>query len=159
MPSTTPHPDPPGPGTRPPLTQDLGRAERLLRAVLDRELRDSALAFPAWTVLATLGRGAQQEDAVVAALVGSRVGSTQDVRAALAQLRSDGQVVATASGTGPERLSLSPEGERTFSAVRDRVGRRTAELLGDLPAADLDATRRTLTTVADRATAMLARPA
>jgi DNA-binding MarR family transcriptional regulator len=158
MPGTAPDDNGPTaahPAAPPPLTRDLGRAERLLRAVLHRELEQAHLEFSAWTVLATLGDGPRTEDALVASLAASRVGSAGDVGTAVRRLRTDGLVGADGLGGRPESLALTPTGRAAFVAVRDRVRRRTTELYGDLPAADLEATRRTLVVIAERATAML----
>ncbi|HEV7760662.1 MAG TPA: hypothetical protein VGO78_16775, partial [Acidimicrobiales bacterium] len=67
---------------------------------------------------------------------------------------AEGEGEAESDGDG--RLGLTAAGEAVFRPLSDAVGRITVDLYGDLPPADLEATRRTLEEVTRRANARLA---
>jgi DNA-binding MarR family transcriptional regulator len=149
--------------TTPVLTgRHIGEAENAIRALLDRQLEEASLSFPEWTVLLTLG-GAdplprselvrRQSDVL-------RV-SEAAARATVDGLRSSGLVDEARVAGEPvgdaqdPRLTLTAAGQARFRPVRQAVFRIADELYGDLPPADLEATRRTLAEVTRRANARL----
>jgi DNA-binding MarR family transcriptional regulator len=142
--------------TTPLLTgRDVGMAEKATRALLDRLLDEADVAFTSWTVLYTLGTepGPVAHDELVRRLVhGLKIGEGE-ARAAVDGLVAGG-LVAPAEGT--DGLAMSPAGHAVHGPIRQAVAEITAELYGDLPEADLAATRRTLAEVTRRANARLA---
>ena len=152
--------------TSPALTgRDIGQAEKATRALLDRLLEEAGLSFPEWTVLFSLdGAGPLAHSELVRRLVHGRVAPEPAARATVDRLRSSGLLApvdqtqdADEAGGGQEpRLALTAAGEARYRPVRRAVARITEELYGDLPAADLEATQRTLAEVTRRANARLA---
>jgi DNA-binding MarR family transcriptional regulator len=152
--------------TTPVLTgRHIGEAENAIRALLDRQLEEASLSFPEWTVLLTLG-GADplpRSELVRRQAYGLKV-SEAAARATVDGLRSSGLVAPVDEsrdaggpvGDGQDpRLTLTAAGQARFRPVRQAVFRIADELYGDLPPADLEATRRTLAEVTRRANARL----
>ncbi len=151
--------------TTPPLSRDIGRAERAMRALLESLLVEAGLSFPEWTVLVFLdGGGPLTGDDLVRRQVGGRVAPEAEARASVDGLLSR-NLLAPADGArgagGPDgvgvpRLRPTAAAEAAYRPVRRTVDRITDGLYGDLPPADLEATHRTLAEVARRANARLA---
>jgi DNA-binding MarR family transcriptional regulator len=149
--------------TTPVLTgRHIGEAENAIRALLDRQLEEASLSFPEWTVLLTLG-GADplpRSELVRRQAYGLKV-SEAAARATVDGLRSSGLVDEACVAGEPvgdaqdPRLTLTAAGQARFRPVRQAVFRIADELYGDLPPADLEATRRTLAEVTRRANARL----
>jgi hypothetical protein len=120
--------------TPPVLTgRHIGAASRATGALLDQLLDRADLPFGDWTVLFTLaGTGPLAPDDLV-------------------RQQADGLKLpeATARATVDGLQAV-------FRPLSDAVGRITVDLYGDLPPADLEATRRTLEEVTRRANARLA---
>jgi DNA-binding MarR family transcriptional regulator len=153
--------------TTPALTgRDIGEAENAIRALLDRLLEEAGLSFPEWTVLFTLdGAGPLSRSELVKRQVHGLKVSEAAARATVDGLRSSGLLAPVdragdADGPGGDgedrRLTRSAAGEARYRPVRQAVSRITDELYGDLPPADLEATRRTLAEVTRRGNARLA---
>lgn len=155
--------------TTPILTgRDIGEAERATRALLDSLLDEAGLSFPEWTVLFTLdGTGPLAGDALVHRQVdGHVVPDAAAAQATIDGLRSTGLLAPTPTseahstgGPGGDRedapFAITAAGEAIYRPIRLAVSRITDELYGDLPSADLEATRRTLAEIARRANARL----
>ena len=149
--------------TTPALTRSVGRAERTMRALLERLLDEADLSFSEWTVLVFVdAAGPLTFDELVRRQVDGRVAPEPEARVAVDNLLSRG-LLAPAEGTRGagrdgenRRLAPTPDGEAVYRPARQAVDRITDELFGNLPRADLDATHRTLAEVARRANARLA---
>lgn len=151
----------------PPLTRDIGLAERTLGALLDRLLDDAGLSFPQWVVLNVLDDAGPLSSVELvrrqrAGLAADEVGA----RAAVDGLRSSGLIApvedGAASGAAAEDdvpLAATAAARGLFEPLREKVRGITTELYGDLPSADLDATHRTLEEIARRARARIERSA
>jgi hypothetical protein len=135
------------------LTRDIGEVERALRALLERLLAPAGLSFAEWTVLSFLdGAPLDRAELVRRQLGGRVVADRAEAESTVDGLVSSG-LVAPRSGGG---LGLSDAGEVRYRPVRQAVSRITDGLYRGLPAADLDATHRTLVEVARRAHVSLA---
>jgi len=149
--------------TPPVLTgRHIGAASRATGALLDQLLDQADLPFGDWTVLFTLaGTGPLAPDDLV-----RQQAEGLKVPEATARVTVDGLLASglvgpaegggDGDGDGDDRLALTAAGEAAFRPLSDAVGRITVDLYGDLPAADLEATRRTLEEVTRRANARLA---
>lgn len=151
--------------TTPNLTRDIGQAERVMRALLERLLDEAGLSFAQWTVLVFLdGAGPLATGELVRRQVDGRVAPEAGARAAVDGLLSRGLLAPAddtrgvgRQGSGDEDLKLVPTaaGEAVYLPVRGAVDRIADELYGDLPQAALEATHRTLAEVYRRANAHL----
>jgi hypothetical protein len=152
--------------TIPPLTRDIGQAERAMGALLEPLLDEAGLSFAEWTVLVFLdGAGPLTPDELVRRQVDGRIAPEASARTAVERLLSRGLLApahgahgaSEAGGDGEDpRLAPTAAGEAVFLPVRRAVARVTEGLYGDLPPADLDATHRTLAEVTRRAIARVA---
>jgi DNA-binding MarR family transcriptional regulator len=145
--------------TPPVLTgRHIGAASRATGALLDQLLDEADLPFGEWTVLFTLaGTGPLAPDELVRQQADGLRLPEATVRATVDGLLASGLVgLGPAEGDSGDRLQLTAAGEAVFRPISDAVGRITVDLYGDLPAADLEATRRTLEEVTRRANARLA---
>jgi DNA-binding MarR family transcriptional regulator len=147
--------------TPPVLTgRHIGAASRATGALLDQLLDEADLPFGEWTVLFTLaGTGPLAPDELVRQQADGLKVPEATVRATVDGLLASGLIglgLGPAGGDSDGRLVLTAAGEAVFRPISDAVGRITADLYGDLPAADLEATRRTLEEVTRRANARLA---
>lgn len=137
----------------PPLTHSIGAAERALRALLDSRLGRHGLAFPDWTVCVFLNAERLGPEVVAQRqLAGQIVASADESKASLRRLVAAGLVAAGDDGL----LALTQSGMVLFSDLGTEVREFTQALFGDLPAADLEATRRTLLEITHRANTLLA---
>jgi hypothetical protein len=130
--------------------QLLGRTEKTLNAILDRELA-GAITEPEWVtlVLTAASRGAKTH-AEISARVAQGLRVDQWAAAGrVEQLRAKG-LVEVASGAQP-CVTLSVDGRRLLDRVQTQVGEITVRLWGDIPPGDLEAAGRVLSTVLDRA--------
>jgi hypothetical protein len=135
------------------LTRDIGEAERTLRALLERQLAGAGLSFPEWAVLSFLdGAPLDRGELVRRQLRGSVVRDLGEAESTVDGLLASG-LVAPRSG---DALGLTDAGEARYQPVRQQVGRITDGLYRGLPAADVEATHRTLAEVARRAHVELA---
>jgi hypothetical protein len=141
------------PSAAPALTgREIGQAQRAIGALLDRELAAASLPFADWTILFTLdASGPLAADDLVARQVDGLKIPESESRATLDRMLAGGMLAPEG-----DRLAPTATAEGVFRPIRDRVTRLTVELYGDLPAEDLEATRRTLAEVTRRATAKLA---
>jgi DNA-binding MarR family transcriptional regulator len=152
--------------TTPALTRDIGRAKRNMRALLGRLLDQAGISFPEWTILAPLdGAAPLTRSELVRRQVNGRVAPGVEARAAVDGLLLRGLLApadGAQGGVDPDaddgqdpRLVPTAAGEAVYGPARRTVTTITDELLGDLPQADLEATRRTLAEVTRRASARI----
>jgi DNA-binding MarR family transcriptional regulator len=134
--------------------RDLGQAERATRAVLDRLLAQSGLAFLQWVALGLLEDAGPdlERDGLVRQMAGALKIDEPPVLAAVDELVRLGLV---ASGPAPGRLELTPAGRRRLKDARDGVDRLTERLYGGLPQDDLATAHRVLALITERANAEL----
>jgi DNA-binding MarR family transcriptional regulator len=136
------------PAALPPV---IGQAERGLDALLEPLLAEAKLSFTEWTTLIFLDAAEPMTaDEVVDRHVASGVASREAAGSAIDRLRSAGLI---APPDGPGRLSLTENGQGVLGRVRRAVDEIAGALFAGLPPADLEATHRTLVTVAQRARA------
>jgi DNA-binding MarR family transcriptional regulator len=143
--------------------RDIGAAQRATRALLDRLLDAAGLPFDQWTVLFTIGGSGPLPASVLVQGQVEGLKVTPGVGRTTVAAVVDAGLIAPATGpdaapvsTDDPVLDFTPEGEGVYAPIRQAVDQITAELYSDLPAADLEATHRTLTEVTRRANARLA---
>jgi DNA-binding MarR family transcriptional regulator len=143
--------------TTPALTgRDIGQTATAIQALLDRLLVQAGISFPEWTVLFTLdSAGPLSRGELVQRQVHGLKVPEAEAQATVDGMRSSGLLAPAGDGDDPA-LAPTEAAEAVFRPVRQAVSRLTVELYGDLPPADLEATRRTLAEVARRANARLA---
>jgi hypothetical protein len=146
----------------PPLARSIGVTERALRSLLDQRLLEAGLSFAQWAVLNFLHAGGPLSPAQ---LIGQQqaafVADEAQAREAVDDLLARGLIGPgiEADGTGAPAegpLTVTEAGRAVFEPLRAGSVTVTQELWGDLPAADLEATHRTLTEIGRRANLRLA---
>jgi DNA-binding MarR family transcriptional regulator len=133
--------------------QLIGRTEKALNAILDRQLAGTGITEPQWvalTLTATAG-GALTADDVAGRVAHALKVDRAAARERIAELEAAGLVRITAAGT----LEATEAGTARWTEVRAATGRIARELWGDLPEADLAVAGRVLNTVLIRADAAL----
>lgn len=134
----------------PPLTRFIGEAERTLQAVLRQRLERAGLTFEEWVTLTILsGPTEPDKTQLIKQIAAAKVVAPGD-EAELVQAMIQRDFIA-----GDSALALSEHGRTVFEPLRDAVRGITAGLFADLPAEDLDTTRRVLETVTQRANQLL----
>jgi hypothetical protein len=131
--------------------QILGQTENALRALLTRTLAGSGIGYHEWVLInaTALSGGEADRAGITARAVDALKISSSDVDAALDRIRD--WVSAT-----PTTLRLTDHG-RSWYADRSAVMRQNAVVLfGGLDPADMEAAGRVLTTITERANALLA---
>lgn len=133
--------------TSPPLTRYLGKAERTLQALLQTQLKAANFTFPEWTVLTFLSGGEPlDQERLVHALENGHV---LDRPSAIGLIEAMAVSALIRDDQGGYRIT---EGAlERYRPLRERVATITSELVEGIPDEDMDATRRTLDTVALRA--------
>lgn len=133
------------------LTQSVGLAERSMRALLEQELREAELSFTDWTVLVFTNAAPLDAAEVIRRLLDSHiVPDATDARRAIDRLAAVGLIIRQEN-----QLVQTAKGIAVFSEYGGRAKELSQALYGDLPGPDLEATHRTLTQIAARATRML----
>ena len=133
-------------------TQTIGRTEKALNAILDRELRGTGLTEREWVTLAlTAISGGGPREAMIARLDGALKTGPADAESKFAGLAGRGLI-----DHHGDSIALSDEGRGLHARVSGRVAEITGRLWGDLPAEDLETAGRVLGTVLARANAELA---
>lgn len=131
----------------PPLTRVVGQAERTLQSLLHAQLRAAAMSFPEWAAFThlndagTLGFGRLAET-----LENGRIVAPGEGARVIGEMAEAGWIARDGAG-----VSISAAGAARYRPLRERVQALTSELVADLPAPDVDATRRTLETITRRA--------
>lgn len=137
----------------PPLTRSVGTAERAMRALLERQLEKENLSFGGWTALAFTSAGPLSAEQIVQRqIAGHTVSDASDGRRSVDALISAGQLAVDQAGM----LAHTEKGAMLFRYLSAEIEGITQTLYGDLPAADLDATHRTLVEIGKRANSLLA---
>jgi DNA-binding MarR family transcriptional regulator len=138
-----------------PFQRLLGQTEKTLNAILDRQLA-GVVNEPQWVALvliASISAPGNLEH-VTAQVAGALKTDLPTAADHIAQLADKG-LVRTVPEAHPD-VALSEAGRQLLGGVQSRVGEITQRLWGDLPASEMDAARRVLGTVLDRAHAELA---
>jgi DNA-binding MarR family transcriptional regulator len=141
----------------PPLTQIIGRTERALRPLMDRVLAGTGGTFPQWVALTLTAGNADgiERPELIARVAGALQVDGTAADAVIGEL-ADEQLLQE---SGSESVvALSDAGRERHAAIRDAIDQITAQLFAAIPADDEAATRRVLTTIAERAEAQLAAP-
>jgi len=144
--------------TTPTLTgQDIGRAERATRAVLDRLLAKTGTTFHQWVTLRLLAAngGVLQRALLTRRMTESLRIAEPAVLATRDELVTRGFVTATPPES--KRVELTPAGSTRYRDVRDGIDRITERLYGSLTTEELATAHRVLAIVTERANAELAR--
>jgi hypothetical protein len=138
-------------------TQLLGQTEKTLNAILDRLLAGTGLDEPQWVTLtiAVTSGGSIERDALVGGVAGSLKISDAQARARVGELAA-AQLLEAPDVDGSS-VRVTDAGKQLHGRIRGAVVEITERMWGDLPAEDLAAAGRVLTTVLERANAELAR--
>jgi len=132
-------------------TRLIGQTENGLGAILDRQPAGTALTAHDWgalTVSVTSGPELER-DTVAARIAGALKCDAACAGEHLDRLVDAGLLVQ--SDPEGSRLRVSPAASRLFEQVRGEIAGITERLWSDLPAADVDAAARVLSTVLERA--------
>jgi DNA-binding MarR family transcriptional regulator len=138
--------------TAPTLTgQDINLAAFAARALLDDVLHNAGITFEGWVALRRLASedGATTRGAFAAAIAALPGVPLPPVDVLLGELETLGLVHVDG-----DDVDVTAAGRARFEQVQEGGNRIAAELYGDLPAADLETTRRVLHEVTARATVM-----
>ena len=148
----------PTPSAPPALTgRDIGAASRSTNALLQRLLDEADLPFGEWTVLFTLaGTGPLACSQLVHQQADGLKIPESAARATVDGMRASGLLTPEDAADDDPHLVPTAAGKAVYQPIRDAVNQITVKLYGDLPAADLETTRRTLEEVTRRANALLA---
>ncbi len=135
-----------------PFEQLIGQTEKTMNAILEQQLAGS-VTEPQWVALVLIAGGAGSAGSdQLTARVAHALKTDQDT--ATDQIR---QLTATGlAHQAGSAVTLTEAGERLVGRIRARTGQITQRLWGDLPATDLAAASRVLSTVLERAEAELA---
>jgi DNA-binding MarR family transcriptional regulator len=138
-------------------TQLIGQTEKTLNAILDRLLAGTGLTELQWVALTLAVRsgGTTEITAFVSRLADALKISDADARARIDELAAAQLLVVP--GVAGARLRVTDAGSQLHGGVGSTVAEITDRMWGDLPAEDLAAAGRVLTTVLERANAELAR--
>jgi len=141
---------------RPPIltSRSIGLAEKALRALLTRALRETSLDYQRWVALKLVADSASPM--ALATLVGQLKDFLKlDEATALAavnDLRAQGLIEAG------DNLSATLRGRALFARLCDETGEISREIYSGLDPDDLAATHRVLSAVTARANRLLAEP-
>jgi hypothetical protein len=135
-------------------TQLVGQTEKALNAILGRLLAGSDVTEPQWVTLsvAIAGGGPAERDQLADRLAGATKVPLEEARARISELAAAGLLRIDG-----DSIAVTGAGHELFARIRAAVGEITARLWGSLPAEDLEAAGRVLSTVLARADEELAR--
>jgi DNA-binding MarR family transcriptional regulator len=135
--------------------QLIGQTEKTLNAILDRLLAGTGLTEPQWVTLtiAVMSGGSIDRAALVSRIAGSLKISDAEAQARIDELAA-AQLLEVPNVDG-SAVRVTDAGQRLQGRIRSSVVEITDRMWGDLPAADLAAAGRVLTTVLERANAEL----
>jgi hypothetical protein len=138
-----------------PLTQFIGRTERTLRALMDQVLADTGGTFPQWVALnfTAVNGDSIDRNQLIARLANALQIDDTAAEATITEM-ADERLLQTASGS---LIALSDAGRDRYTRIRAAIDQTTAPLYAYIPADDLAAARRVLTTISERADTLLAR--
>jgi DNA-binding MarR family transcriptional regulator len=135
----------------PNIAADISAAAQATRARLDLALARAGITFSEWIALVTIwnatvaNAGPPVTPGALRGTLHERLDDTGSSAVVLAKLTASGLIEDT------DELHLTPAGEATFRRVRDPIERFNTEELAQIPAADLEITRRVLRTITERA--------
>ncbi|QSB16395.1 hypothetical protein JQS43_08995 [Natronosporangium hydrolyticum] len=134
--------------------QLIGRTEKALNALLDRQLAGTGLIEPQWVALTlTVGSGgAVPGETLVDRISGALKVDQATTHRLVGELAAVDLVRTTEAGV----IVATEAGERRWRAVRAGIVPLTEELWGDLAETELKVASRVLNTILARADAMLA---
>jgi DNA-binding MarR family transcriptional regulator len=137
-------------------TQLIGRTEKALNAILDRQLAGTGITEPQWVALTltVVSDGSVTGDVLVARISDALKVDEVAVRERIAELAAAGLVQTTGDGT----VKATEKGEAQWGQVRADIARITQDLWGDLPEAELAVAGQVLNTVLTRANTVLSHP-
>jgi hypothetical protein len=137
--------------------QLIGQTEKTLNAILDRLLAGTGLTEPQWVTLtlALTGDGTADLTAFVRRVADGLKISDTEAKARIDELAA-AQLLAVPDIAGSP-VRVTGAGSQLHGRIRSAVVVITDRMWGDLPAGDLAAAGRVLTTVLQRANAELAR--
>jgi DNA-binding MarR family transcriptional regulator len=132
--------------------QVLGETEKALNAILFRHLDETGLTEPQWIVLQlTTGAGGEMpRERLVGRLAGALKVDAGKAETLVDEMAAAGLLRSSEEG----QVTVAEPGAQVHARVRGEVGEIMRRLWGDLPAADLDTTGRTLATILGRANAL-----
>ena len=138
---------------REPFGRELNAAAHATRLFLDSTLADAGISLANWRVLAALCEHGPQIQRDLARLVGM-IGPSLVTR--VDQLESLGLARRSAVPEDRRAFRVAPttDGEAMYARVASVMRATEASLLDGLPSADVEAARRVLTHLVDRATAL-----
>lgn len=139
-------------------TQAIGRTEKALNAILDRQLEGTGITEPQWvslTVAVMSGGSIDRAD------LSCRIAGALKAGAAGAQARIDeleaAQLFEVSDAGGSPIVNVTDAGRQLHARIRAAVVEITERLWGDLPVDDLATAGRVLAIVLERANAELDR--
>jgi len=138
-------------------TQLIGQTEKTLNAILDRLLAGTGLTEQQWVTLtlAVMSGGAVDLSAFASRIADGLKISDAEARTRIDELAAAGFLEMSDADTSPVRVADA--GAELHAPIRTQVVEITGRMWGDLPAEDLAAAGRVLTTVLERANAELGR--
>lgn len=136
--------------------QLLGQTEKAANAILNRLLAGTGLTEPQWVSLSVTiaSQGTADRDELAGRVAGALKVSRVEADARIDEL-AVAQLVQAPDGEGSP-VKLTDAGQQMFGQIRAATTEITERLWGDLPAEDLAAAARVLSTVLARANAGLA---
>jgi DNA-binding MarR family transcriptional regulator len=140
--------------TTKPFQQLIGQTEKTLNAILDRQLGDT-VSEPEWVVLVLLSNSGGSADAEEFT---KRIAHALKVdhQAAASQIsRLAARGLLQSAPLRDSDVAMTEAGQQFVGRVQQQVGAITRRLWGDLPATDMEAAQRVLSTVLERAEAEL----
>jgi DNA-binding MarR family transcriptional regulator len=135
-------------------TPVIGQTEKALQAILDRQLAGTGLTAPQWVTLTVASGGTVDRDQLVDRVAGALKVSEAEAQTHVSELAAAKLLQDPDGEASP--VMLTEAGQRLHAQIRTAISQITQRLWGDLPAADLDAAGRVLSTVLARANAELA---
>jgi DNA-binding MarR family transcriptional regulator len=131
--------------------QDLGVASAAGRRVLTAVIERDEISVPQWVTMKLLdGEGGKLASEALAERLAAGLNlDAAAIGATLGGLRARGLVA------GDGTVGLTDDGQALYDRLAERVGAVSVELLGGMPAEDLDTARRVLIEYTHRATALI----
>jgi DNA-binding MarR family transcriptional regulator len=138
-------------------TQLIGRTEKALNAILDRQLAGTGITEPQWVTLtvAVMNAGTITHAQLVSRVAGALKLSETQAQTQISELVS-AQLLQRPHDDGSS-VRVTDAGSALHRENRTAVAEITHRLWGDLPADDIATAGRVLRTVLERADAELAR--
>jgi DNA-binding MarR family transcriptional regulator len=132
--------------------QVLGQAERAHRALLDRKLAGTGLAYHHWVALTLIGGGRPDADGLIATIAGAVKIDAATARTVIDEL-ADAELIETQDSA----VELTAKGQETYGRLRTAVDETIGSLYAGIPADELATAGRVVTLVTTRANAELDR--